>query len=249
MNTYNGNFLSEELDIDDVVDEAVDDALGETQTDHVLTEVMKRIEQAKLYEALLKHDLFGPGSARPEIIRAVKKEFKDFIHSRLEILLGIRTEQVSPQSAPSPFSEEEVMALKAIAARLTSTKKANPTPTGPVINTVMGSSATRIEVPQVKVDDNGATDALRYTAGPQKKKPGSKKRTENSSELTGQDYSQAVNPRQPPKKMPSQAEIDQINARTATINSGNGGGGGEVSKILGLAIAHAQNANKNVKED
>ena len=84
-----------------------------------------RIEQAKLYEALLNHQLFAPGSARPEIIKAVRKEFKEFIQFRLEVLLGIKadgkpghTGHAQSIQVKSPFSDEETVALKDIARKL-----------------------------------------------------------------------------------------------------------------------------------
>lgn len=111
----NDDFFNE-FEQEEFSDEQQDYASNE-QTEEVLNEAIKRIEQAKLYETLLKHQLFASGSARPEIMATVETEIKQFILSRLEVLLGIKPAQT--QAAQSEiFSEEETTALKALASRL-----------------------------------------------------------------------------------------------------------------------------------
>jgi hypothetical protein len=104
-------------DLDDIIDE---DAPVET-TQSLMSEAQARIEQANLYQTIINHELFGPNSARPEIMSLVENEIKTFAMSRLEILLGMKPDEQSraPIQVESPFSETEIDALKAIAARLT----------------------------------------------------------------------------------------------------------------------------------
>lgn len=246
MNNLNSNFLEndemyEGQTVEEIVEEIFEEEEQEEAQNEILSEAEKRIEQANLYQALLKHDLFGPGSARQEIIDSVRREFKGFILSRLEVLLGIKPETSKViQKIESPFSEEEVNALKAIANRLV--KKDIPqtsqAPTvnsiqpsqsvtlqKPVINTIGGETPQKSNVVTKKVvkktviskPSNQMTDS-QVT---QEKKRG-RKSTENISEITGQDYGQVAITEDPalrPKAMPSQAEMDMLNARQAEMNS------------------------------
>lgn len=256
MNNVKYNFLendesTENQYVEEIVEEIFEEEQHEEAQNEILSEAEKRIEQANLYQALLKHDLFGPGSARPEIIDAVKKEFKGFILSRLEILLGIKQEsqkqlQVQVQN---PFSEEEMSALKAIANRLNkkdlppqpasptvnSVPTQAPVVTKPVINTISSSSSNQSmnQQPVRKVvkktiihkkqlqDDT--LDSVRYASGPAtEQKKSKRKSTQNISSITDQDYGQTAvedDPTLRPKPMPSQSEMDMINARQAEMNS------------------------------
>jgi len=95
----------------------------------VLTNATVRLEQARLYDMLIKHDMFDGVDANQAALKNVKKEMKGFIVERLEILLGIKSEKVidnSPKQVvvESDFNDVEVEALKAIAYKLTKGKSA-----------------------------------------------------------------------------------------------------------------------------
>lgn len=108
--------------MDDFFDPDFDESMIEgispqdRQQDQVLSDVEKRIEHANLYKALLEHDLFAPGSARPDIINTVKAEVRDFILGRLNALLGLGPAKSSQIEAY--FSEEQVNVLRAMANKL-----------------------------------------------------------------------------------------------------------------------------------
>src|ERR1019366_1040692 len=74
---------------------------------------------------ILKTDLFGNVQANPNAVFNVQRQIKAFILQRLELLLGMRTQNV-PQSYQSeivlPFNDMEIQALKDIAYKLTSGK-------------------------------------------------------------------------------------------------------------------------------
>jgi hypothetical protein len=82
-----------------------------------------RLEQGRLYEMLIKHDLFEGVDAIPEAVAKVQKELKEYIVERLEILLGMRaeTQKQQPQQVITPpqFNDVEVQALKMVAAQVT----------------------------------------------------------------------------------------------------------------------------------
>jgi len=231
----NNNFLNEQ--IDEIYEEELAVATEDEQTQFILSEAIKRIEQAKLYETLLKHQLFGQGSARPEIISAVEKEIKQFILNRLEILLGLKQEkppQASATSFASPFSSDQVEALTALADKLLS-RKENETPsfsavTQPTVNTVEASSQElNVVRPTVNVAYNKPVLNSVGSGQPAPKKR--RKRSENVSqvvverrdgtkEVIDQDYSQAINPKSPPVRMPSQSQMDQMNAQQVSRKQG-----------------------------
>jgi len=81
-----------------------------------------RLEQGRLYEMLIKHDLFEGVDAMPQAINKVQSEIKEFIVERLEILLGMKAEkekEVHHIVKESQFNEIEVQALKMIARKVT----------------------------------------------------------------------------------------------------------------------------------
>lgn len=260
MSNLNSNFLEDDENqiYEEIVEEIFEEEQMEESQNEILSEAEKRIEQANLYQALLKHDLFGPGSARQEIIDSVRKEFKTFILSRLEILLGIKQEQEKAVTVQSPFSDDEVNALKAIASRLVK-KDPQQTASVPVVNQVPTSQPVVTQKPVVNTINLEASQSssqpkkiIKKTVIQRKavneqvqeqpvSKKARKKESQNLSPITGQDYSQVVadDPALRPKPMPSQAEMDMINARQAEMNSRSSSPvGGEAGTAgLGAKIA------------
>jgi hypothetical protein len=258
MSDVNDNFLNQNLD--DFYEEEVADVITEdAQTQFVLSEAVKRIEQAKLYETLLKHQLFGPGSARPEIIAVVEKEVKAFILSRLEILLGLKREgiAITPTQQSLPFSKEQIEALEALANKLISrTEGERPAPAAPVLNPVAYANSVAPTVRTVGTNQV-AQAAQQVQPAPKRRRARSNnvsqmavQRADGSMVNVEQDYSQAVNPKAPPLKMPSQAHMDQMNAQQAAkAQQGTFGGNTDLGKLLGAAIALSQQKNANIKEE
>ncbi len=254
----NDNDFLPDFDLDDQVEALSEELEQDEQATVVLGEAIKRIEQAKLYETLLKHRLFGADSARPEIINAVEKEIKAFILSRLEVLLGIRAEsQAAPARAESPFSPEETEALRAIASKLLAKDKAVHV-TQPTLNTVRATTSPSVTPVSVKQPTVNRVGGSKPQAQPSKK-PGRRPKSQNVSSVAIQrpdgtvvavetDYSQAVNPNRPPAAMPSQAQIDQMNAAQAAANSGSGGNADALGRLLNMAANQMIARNQNVKE-
>jgi len=262
MNNPNNNFL--DSDVEEIVEEIEEEVVEETEeaesTASVINEAMKRIEQAKLYEALLNHQLFAPGSARPEIIKSVRKEFKEFIQFRLEVLLGIKPDgkpgQASQRAAiQSPFSDEETAALKDIARKLVDKNRlVSSVPSisavsapQPMVQEMPAPPEVRIQLPEAQpapttttrktvtrrvVKRNGqvvsSEDVPSPTPAQAPAKPNApRKKSNNVNQFTGADLSQAVSTIRPPQPMPSQAQMDMLNARqVARIRNSPGVGDG-----------------------
>lgn len=85
----------------------------------VVNDAMIRLEQARLYDMLIKHDMFKGVKAHPAALENVKTELKSYIVSRLEVLLGIRKEKVDREipkqvQVELPFNDIEIEFLKAL---------------------------------------------------------------------------------------------------------------------------------------
>lgn len=96
---------------DDV--QAINDAMAGEPADD-FSEEERRLEQAHYYRLLLNGQLFSTADATAKL---VEQEVRSFIKGRLRVLLGMEVEKVQ-QEARERFSEEEVQALRAVAARI-----------------------------------------------------------------------------------------------------------------------------------
>lgn len=110
-----------------------------------------RLEQGRLYEMLIKHNLFDGVDAMPQAVIKVQSEIKEFIIERLEILLGMKSEkqkEIHQIVKESQFNDLEVQALKMIASKVTKGASENVPP--PVtekpkneLNTVKNNTSNR----------------------------------------------------------------------------------------------------------
>jgi len=115
-----------DFSIDDMMEH-----IGTETEQSILSDAELRLEQAQLYQMLLKADLFGNVQANLGAVDNVQREIKAFILQRLEILLGMRQQAQNIQQqqivqVQSPFNELEVRALKDIAFKLTQGKSSEP---------------------------------------------------------------------------------------------------------------------------
>lgn len=110
-------FDFDESDLNAIVDEPQQQEVAQAvqeqaNFDTQMSEVERRLELAQYYRLLLNDSLFNN---RSEAAATVEAEVRDFVRSRLEILLGVKKEQVK---AVSDFNDDEIQALKAVASRL-----------------------------------------------------------------------------------------------------------------------------------
>lgn len=118
--------LLEEIENDEFEEEYEDDTAYSLNSheSEVVSDATIRLEQARLYDMLIKHDLFEGVEVHPQALANVKKEIKEYIVSRLEVLLGMRSDVKEEQEekhivVESDFNELEIEALKSIAYKLT----------------------------------------------------------------------------------------------------------------------------------
>lgn len=94
----------------------------------VLKNARLRLEQGKLYEMLLKHNLFEGVDAEPKAIANVQKELRAFIKERLEVLVGLRPDpRLKPaqqmSEAVAGLSDVEMQVLKEFLGKAVGSKK------------------------------------------------------------------------------------------------------------------------------
>lgn len=107
--------MLEEDPYTDLVNELMDESDEAT-----LESAAVRLDQARLYEMLAKHNMFEGVEASQAAIRKVQKEMKDFVMDRLAILLGMKQEQSKSEQPQSfqvklPFNPLEIEVLKDLA--------------------------------------------------------------------------------------------------------------------------------------
>jgi hypothetical protein len=124
-------------------------ALSSNET-NVLQTAMVQLDQARLYEMLLKHNLFEGVKANAASLKNVETELKDFILQRLQILLGMKSEKKEVAQAPMvqqkikvelPFNDVEIEFLKALAFKGTKGESAK----SPSTKTVEAQSMNSIK--------------------------------------------------------------------------------------------------------
>jgi hypothetical protein len=87
-----------------------------------------RLAQARLYEMLIDHDIFADIQEDPQAIKNVRKELKEYIVERLEILLGLRQERVIQSQVSEielPFNGLEIEFLKELSFKGTKGESGN----------------------------------------------------------------------------------------------------------------------------
>lgn len=104
----------------DAADEAlasIEESPAREEQDPELSDVDLRLETADYYRAILKHEFFDTESSAAQV---VDREIRSFIRERLEVLLGIRgpREPVQAMQVTLPFEDEEIEALKLLAAKV-----------------------------------------------------------------------------------------------------------------------------------
>lgn len=107
------------------------DVLDEDEEDFstVLSDARMRMEQGRLYEMIMDHNIFEGSDADEKAIKYVTKQIRNFAKEQMEIMLGMRQEAPKVQAMNAsdfPFNDVEVAALKDLAYMATKGKSAEP---------------------------------------------------------------------------------------------------------------------------
>lgn len=126
-----------EMEPDDQYDQAEMDISEQEDMDPEIMELLSgeqdlvenatfRLEQGRIYEMLMKHDLFEGVQVDKRASAKVNAEIKSFVMERLEILLGIKAEKERKTEVnfkvKLPFNQMEIDAIKDMAFKLTKGK-------------------------------------------------------------------------------------------------------------------------------
>jgi hypothetical protein len=122
------NAEEQSVTYEDIDDTVIENIQGESAFDlneeevSVVYNARLRLEQARLYEMLINHNLFEGVDADANAIKNVQNELKEYIVYRLEILLGLRKTKVvnresteSNESTDARLNDVEVDFLKQLA--------------------------------------------------------------------------------------------------------------------------------------
>lgn len=153
------------------VAEVLEDFDPEEDFTEVLNDANLRIEQGRLYQMIMNHNLFEGMDADARAVKNVEREIRKFARERMEIMLGMRKEttQIEHLEIDFPFNELEVEVLKKIAFTATKGATANSDNYVPTVR------KTTEEVPNVPAKRNtlnpigGSTGAKRPQLKPQAK--------------------------------------------------------------------------------
>lgn len=119
-----------EEEVESIVEEAAFEL--DDEESNVVYNARLRLEQARLYEMLINHNLFDGVDADPRAINIVQNELKHFIVKRLEILMGLRQPVIEKAKEIAevdlPFNDTEVDFLKQLAYKGTLGKSAQGQP-------------------------------------------------------------------------------------------------------------------------
>lgn len=265
----NDEQIDDELDIidDSMVDDIIDTADND---DYGVGELRDRFEQFKLYELLMNHKLFSPGSVDPRIAIFVEREVKTFIASRMKVLMGREPDSSAPrQSLNNVFTSDQVEALKSIADRLVQ-KGHQPMPSRePQLNPAQGSNVGHGENAGAALSKQvapviGSRPTVNTT---RRKKRAIEVRTPSSEEIPigeyrlptpeegnmgsdGTIYAQVAPPLRGRIPPPTAEQANAIYAMEAEKNARafQGSPAGSGGSVLNTAILLSQKKNANVPE-
>ncbi len=155
----------------------------------VLNDANLRLEQGRLYQMIMSHDIFGETDADPKAIRNVQREMRKFARERMETMLGMRQEEPTLQTiVSSPFNDMEVTVLKLLASKMSkgATEESQPIqppiaqspPKKDGITAIAGTTRPKAPTP-LKRESKPIQKT--QTVPVQKAKPQSPKREEESS--------------------------------------------------------------------
>lgn len=118
---------AEEEELQAINEEAAYDLDNEEA--NVIYNARIRLEQAKLYELLINHNIFEGVVADPHAVHIVSNELKNYIVKRLEILMGLRQPVIQQQAGMGHLNEVEVDFLKQLAYKGTMGRSSTVEPT------------------------------------------------------------------------------------------------------------------------
>jgi hypothetical protein len=116
--------LPEQQDVPNEVDPYANESEDQEESEdfsNILVDARLRLEQGRLYEMIMNHDIFQGADADPKAVKYVQKQIRNFAKEQMEIMLGMRKETsiVERLEIDFPFNALEVDTLRALARAAT----------------------------------------------------------------------------------------------------------------------------------
>lgn len=121
----------------------------------ILNDARLRLEQGRLYEMIMNHNLFEGTDADERAVKFVQKQIRKFAKDQMEIMLGMRQEEQRLETLSIdnfPFNDLEVQALKAMASA--ATKGATQTPEAQTFNSVTANKKQSTSLRPIGLSNN-----------------------------------------------------------------------------------------------
>lgn len=177
---------------EDFIEEYDDD---EEEIDTV-NEAHVRLEQGRLYNMLINHNLFEGVDADPTAIANVQKQLKDFILEKLEEMLGMRAKkEAQPVTIQSDFSKLEIQVLKKVASKMSKG----------MTDSTSNSESVKNELNTVKKQE--PTKRLNSLGGQKNSPPKSRKTVKNSPPKSRKKQAKQVKKKKPVQQI-SKPDVD-----------------------------------------
>lgn len=203
----------DESDLEEYLNiESQEDLDPEEDYADVLADARLRLEQGRLYEMIMNHDLFANLDADARAVKNVQREIKKFAKERMEIMLGMKRESATVErlEIDFPFNELEVSVLKKLAFTATKgateksdnfvpqikkvteeipnvpAKRSTLTPIGPITSTKKSAPAKAKADPKPLAKSAGAP-LERRVAQPQQRPAESKPLEKSPYEMTADE--------------------------------------------------------------
>lgn len=109
---YDGPVVTEYLE--DTAPQASED--DEEDYSEVLSDARIRLEQGRLYEMIMNHELFKDVDADPRAVKSVQKQIRKFAKEQMEVMLGMRQTTYQAPALNNPFNGLEIDVLKKLAS-------------------------------------------------------------------------------------------------------------------------------------
>jgi len=106
----------EEYDVEELTEQVAEESEDEEDFSDMLSDARLRLEQGKLYELIMNHDLFSGVDADPKAAKVVQKQVRKFAKEQMEVMLGMRQTTEAAPMVSSPFNSLEVDILKKLAS-------------------------------------------------------------------------------------------------------------------------------------
>lgn len=190
-------------------EEYVEEQQEESEEDfsNVLSNARLRLEQGRLYEMIMNHNIFDGVEADEQAIRFVTKQMRNFAKLQMEVMLGMRQEEPKAQQltiANFPFNDLEVQTLKALASA--ATKGVSSSPEAQVF------SGVQTEAPKKRVGLNTISSPTKPTLKPSVPKPVVRQPVKNSQPVPTNTAQKPLSakPATPIQRKQEDPDIDRI---------------------------------------